>query len=48
MGADFAVVPETVGGKHIARILSENWDHLSVIKKGKSKHFEDLVAHKIF
>lgn len=48
MGADFVVVPETVGGKHIARILAENWDHLSAIKKEKSKHFEDLVAHKIF
>lgn len=48
MGADFVVVPETVGGKHVARILAENWDHLSAIKKEKSKHFEDLIAHKIF
>lgn len=48
MGADFVVVPETVGGKHIARILSGNWDNLAAIKKEKGKHFEDLVAHKIF
>ena len=48
MGADFVVVPETVGGKHIARILAENWENLAAIKKEKSKHFEDLIAHKIF
>ncbi len=48
MGADYVVVPETVGGKHIARVLSENWDHLAKIKDEKSKHFEELVTHKIF
>ncbi len=48
MGADYTVVPETIGGKHIARVLAENWDDLSRIKKEKSKHFEELVSHKIF
>ena len=47
-GADYVVVPETVGGKHISRYLSENWDHLSFIKKAKSKHFEELVSRKVF
>ncbi len=47
-GADYVVVPETVGGKHIARVLAENWEDLSEIKKEKSKHFEDLVSRKIF
>ena len=48
MGADYVVVPETVGGKHIARVLAENWDDLLKIKEDKSKHFEELVTHKIF
>lgn len=47
-GCDYVVVPETVGGKHISRILAEHWDHLSSIKKEKSKHFEDLISRKIF
>ena len=47
-GCDYVVVPETVGGKHISRILSENWDNLGQIKKEKSKHFEDLISRKIF
>lgn len=48
MGVDYVVVPETVGGKHIARVLSDNWDDLGKIKKDKSKRFEELVSHKIF
>lgn len=48
MGADYVVVPETVGGKHISRILAEHWEDLGKIKKEKSKHFEELVSHKIF
>lgn len=47
-GADYVVVPETIGGKHIARILAEHWDDLGKIKKEKSKRFEELVSHKIF
>jgi Kef-type K+ transport system membrane component KefB len=48
MGVDYVVVPEMVGGKHIARVLSDNWDELGKIKKEKSKRFEELVSHKIF
>lgn len=48
IGADYVVVPETVGGKHISKLLSENWDDLSKFKKSKSKHFEELMAHKVF
>lgn len=48
MGADYVVVPEEVGGKHVARILAEHWENLGKMKKEKSKHFEDLLAHKIF
>lgn len=48
MGADYVIVPETVGGRHISRFLAENWDNLSKIKKAKSKHFEELLSHKIF
>lgn len=48
VGADYVIVPETVGGKHVSRILAENWQDLSKIKKDKSKHFEDLVSRKIF
>ncbi len=47
-GADYVVVPETVGGKHISRYLAENWEHLGQIKKAKSKHFEELVSKKVF
>jgi len=47
-GADYVVVPETVGGKHICRILSEDWDSLGKIKKERSKHFEELLSRKIF
>ena len=48
IGADYVVVPETVGGKHISKLLSENWDDLGEFKKTKSKHFEELMAHKVF
>ena len=48
LGADYVVVPEEVGGEHIAHILSENWEHLEKIKKRRSKNFEELLAHKIF
>ena len=48
VGADYVIVPETVGGKHISKILAENWQDLGNIKKEKSKHFEDLVSRKIF
>ncbi|OGE04554.1 hypothetical protein A3B51_02485 [Candidatus Curtissbacteria bacterium RIFCSPLOWO2_01_FULL_41_18] len=48
VGADYVVVPETVGGEHISKILAENWQDLGKIKKEKSKHFEDLVSRKIF
>ena len=48
VGCDYVVVPEDVGGKHLARYLAENWQHLGSIKKEKSKHFEDLMSKKIF
>jgi hypothetical protein len=47
-GADYVVVPETVGGKHIAKMLSEHWDNLAAIKKHKSKNFEELMRNKVF
>ncbi len=48
LGADYVVVPETLGGKHVAKILGEHWEDLGAIKKAKTKHFEELLAHKIF
>lgn len=48
IGADYVVVPEEVGGEHVARILFDNWEHLDKIKKRRSKNFEELLAHKIF
>ena len=48
LGADYVVVPEEVGGMHIAKILDENWENLDKIKKARSKHFEQLLSHKIF
>lgn len=47
-GADYVVVPEEVGGDHVAKILSEHWEHLDKIKKRRSKNFEELLSHKIF
>lgn len=47
-GADYVVVPETVGGKHVAKILAESWEDLGKIKKAKGKNFEELLVHKIF
>lgn len=48
IGADYVVVPETVGGKHLSKLLSENWENLGEFKKTKSKHFEELMSHKVF
>ncbi|MBI3342186.1 cation:proton antiporter [Candidatus Curtissbacteria bacterium] len=48
LGADLVVVPEMIGGKHIARIVSEDWNNLSKIKKEKSKRFEELMSRKLF
>jgi len=47
-GADYVVVPETVGGKHVSKMLSDHWDNLSALKKNKSRNFEDLLSRKIF
>lgn len=47
-GADYVVVPEEVGGDHVAKILSEHWEHLDRIKKRRSKNFEELLSHEIF
>ena len=47
-GADYVIVPENVGGEHLAKVLRENWEDLSKIKKAKSKHFSELLRHKIF
>lgn len=47
-GADYVIVPEFVGGKHISRMLSESWDDLGDLKKNKTKHFEELLSHKVF
>lgn len=47
-GADYVVVPEEVGGDHVAKILSEHWEHLDKIKKRRSKNFEELMSHKVF
>ena len=47
-GADYVIVPETIGGDHIARILEEHWEDLSKIKKAKSRNFENLLKHKLF
>ena len=47
-GADYVVVPETVGGKHLAKLLADSWDDLGKFKKQRSKNFEELLTHKIF
>lgn len=47
-GCDYVVVPETIGGKHVSRILGECWENLKMIKEEKSKHFEELLSRKIF
>ena len=47
-GADYVIVPETIGGDHLARILDEHWENLSKVKKHKSKNFEDLLKRKLF
>lgn len=47
-GADYVVVPEEVGGDHVARILGEHWDNLAAIKKKKGKYFDQLLERKIF
>ncbi len=48
VGADYVVVPEDVGGRHVARLLADHWEDLGAIKKAKSRHFEELMARKIF
>lgn len=47
-GVDYVVVPEEIGGDHVAEILAKNWEHLEKIKKARSKNFEELLSHKIF
>lgn len=47
-GADYVVVPEEIGGHHVAEVLAKNWEHLEKIKKTRSKNFEELLSHKIF
>ncbi len=47
-GADYVVVPETIGGDHLNRIIAEHWEDLGKIKKEKSKHFEELLRRRVF
>ena len=47
-GADYVIVPETIGGDHVSRILGDHWDDLSKIKKARSKNFDDLLKRKLF
>jgi len=47
-GADYVVVPETIGGDHVSRVLGEHWEDLSKIKKARSKNFDDLLSRKLF
>ena len=47
-GADYVVVPEDVGGQHLAKVLADHWSDLGKIKKLKSKNFEKLMLRKIF
>lgn len=48
VGADYVVVPEDIGGKHIAQVLGAKWEDLAKIKKEKSKRFAELMSRKIF
>lgn len=48
MGADYVVVPEEIGGQHIAHVLDENWADLQKIKKVRGKNFDKLLEQKMF
>jgi len=41
-GADFVTVPRLTAGKHLARILADNWDDLGQVTKLKEKHLAEL------
>src|SRR3989344_2067082 len=44
MGADYVVVPEEIGGAHIAHVLDENWTDLAKIKKMRARNFDKLLS----
>jgi Kef-type K+ transport system membrane component KefB len=46
-GADYVIVPEFIGGKHLARILSDHWQDLSEIQRAKDKHLQELLEKRI-
>ncbi|OGD86172.1 hypothetical protein A2Z23_02260 [Candidatus Curtissbacteria bacterium RBG_16_39_7] len=46
-GADYVVVPEFIGGKHLARILADHWEDISEIRKVKDRHLQELLEKRI-
>lgn len=42
-GASYVVVPELVGGKHLARMIADFWQNLSDINISKDKYFKELI-----
>jgi voltage-gated potassium channel Kch len=46
-GADYVVVPEFIGGKHLERILADHWQDLSEIREAKDKHLQELLEKRI-
>jgi len=46
-GADYVVIPEFIGGKHLTRILADHWHNLFEIHEFKDKHLQDLLEKKI-
>jgi hypothetical protein len=46
-GADYVVVPEFIGGKHLVRILADHWHDLSKIQEAKDKHLQELLEKRV-
>lgn len=46
-GADYVVVPEFIGGKHLERILADHWQDLFEIREAKDKHLQELLEKRL-
>lgn len=45
-GADYVILPHTLGGRHISRLLSDHWQDLDVFRQQKDKHLAEVLENR--
>lgn len=46
-GADYVILPHTLGGRHVARLLSDHWTNLDIFKSQKDRHLAEVLERQM-